>query len=959
LGSKSGFDSIGECFEDLTPHVFAAETGLSSDPSMNWRVAGLDKITLISNSDAHSPANLGREANIFDIELSFSAVRDAIRTSDRDHFLGTIEFYPEEGKYHLDGHRGCGIRFEPHQTIDHEGLCPQCGKPLTIGVLNRVEQLADRPEGRKPATAPPYRNLIPLRDILAEIYQVGSKTQKVIQSYRAAIETLGPEFTILDQLEFHEIEKAGIPLLSEAIQRMRTGKIEIRPGYDGEYGRIQIFSSLERLQIGGQRSLFAMPGEKKTLKPRNHPAPLPKQLTTSNPVIEPSENPAVKNGAILNADQQKAVLHNAAKILIVAGPGTGKTHTITCRMAHLISDRKVEPHRILAVTFTNFAAEEMRQRLRGLLGDLPTVPLISTFHALCLRLLRELSPNEALTIIDESEQDELISEAVDQAVENGVSVSLKPAVLRDCIVRAKQNMISAEQLASTEANVPDGSGLVAVYRVYQHLLDSQKQLDFEDLIFKVVNRLETDPLYLKTCQDRFRHVFVDEYQDLNRGQYRMIRALATARSEAGGSLCVIGDPDQSIYGFRGSDSAYFRKFIEDYPDAGVVTLARNYRSTEAILSASQQIIAQSGADRPRVYSNIDGIPTLGVLELANEHAEAESIARIIESLVGGTGFHSIDTGRVRNTQESAGFGYGDFAVLVRTNEQLRILADGFKKFGIPFQSANRRHWFKRRGLIEIVSLLKLISGAGGYIDFVKAAAVIAPAIGKNVIRTFKKWGLKNHLAVRDGLSSAVRFPIPGLNRNQQIELGGVAARLSAIAQKTAHLTTTETIAHLKSIPAVSRLLQDNESLEALNRLEAQAEGSGSDHQRFLDRLALQSDTDIYHPRAEKTALMSMHAAKGLEFPVVIIAGCETGFIPLQRPDQESVDLDEERRLFYVAMTRARQRLYLTRAKRRHVYGKSQNREWSFFLNHVKESLLRDESPRSKRKKPKADQLQLF
>jgi DNA helicase-2/ATP-dependent DNA helicase PcrA len=169
-----------------------------------------------------------------------------------------------------------------------------------------VEQLADRPEGRKPATAPPYRNLIPLRDILAEIYQVGSKTQKVIQSYRAAIETLGPEFTILDQLEFHEIEKAGIPLLSEAIQRMRTGKIEIRPGYDGEYGTIQIFSSLERSQIGGQRSLFAMPGEKKTLKPRNHPAPLPKQLTTSNPVIEPSENPAVKNGAILNADQQKS-----------------------------------------------------------------------------------------------------------------------------------------------------------------------------------------------------------------------------------------------------------------------------------------------------------------------------------------------------------------------------------------------------------------------------------------------------------------------------------------------------------------------------------------------------------------------------------------------------------------------------------------------------------------------------
>ncbi len=961
LGSKSGFDSIGECFGDLTSHVFAAETGLSSDPSMNWRVSGLDEITLISNSDAHSPANLGREANVFDTELSFSAIRDAIRTSDRDHFLGTIEFYPEEGKYHLDGHRSCGIRFEPQQTIDHQGLCPQCGKPLTIGVLNRVEQLADRPEGRRPEKARPYRNLVPLSSILAEIFQVGSKTQKVLHAYREAIETLGPEFTILDQLELHEIENAGISLLAEAIQRMRTGKIEIRPGFDGEYGTIQIFSPLERLKISGQRSLFAMPAdpEKDTLTSRNHPAPLRKPQMSSISAMVPSKNETAKSGPLLNTDQQKAVLHDAAEILIVAGPGTGKTHTITCRIAHLITARRVEPRRILAVTFTNHAAEEMRLRLMAMLGDLPTFPFISTFHALCLRLLQELRPNEAITIIDESEQAEMISEAADQVMESGVSVLLKPAELQECIVRAKQNMMLVEQLASVESNTPENSGFVAVYRAYQHLLASQKQLDFEDLIFNVVNRLENDPGFLKSCRERFQHVFVDEYQDLNHGQYRMIRALAPSQAEAGGSLCVIGDPDQSIYGFRGSDSVYFRKFIEDYPDTGVVTLARNYRSTEAILSASQQIIARGSADRARVYSNIDGIPTIGVLELSNEHAEAESIARIIESLVGGTGFHSIDTGRIRNPHESAGFGYGDFAILMRTNDQLRILADGFKKFGIPFQSANRRHWFKRRGIIEIVSLLKLISGTGGYIDLVKAATVNTPALGKKVIRAFKQWGLKNHLTVKDGLSSATRFPIPGLNRSQQIELGDFAARLSAIAQQTAHLTTADTIAHLKSIPAVSRLLQDDESQDALNRLEAQAESSGCNNNRFLDRLTLQSDTDIYHPRAEKTALMTMHAAKGLEFPVVFIAGCETGFIPLQRPDQKAVDLDEERRLLYVAMTRARQRLYLTRAKRRHVHGKNQDREWSFFISNVKESLLRDESPRSKGKKPKADQLQLF
>ncbi len=960
LGSKSGFDSIGECFGDLASHVFAAETGLSSDPSMNWRVSGLDEITLISNSDAHSPANLGREANVFDIELSFYAVSDAIRSADPDRFLGTIEFYPEEGKYHLDGHRTCGVRFEPQQTIDHQGLCPQCGKPLTIGVLNRVEQLADRPEGRKPARARPYHNLIPLGGILADIFQVGPKTQKVLQAYRAAIEKLGPEFTILHQLDVHEIENAGIPLLAEAIQRMRTKKIEIRPGYDGEYGTVKIFNSQERMQISGQRTLFAVPAgpEKNTLESKKHPTPLPTPETATISAIAPPKNETANGGPILNADQQKAVVHDAAKILIVAGPGTGKTHTITRRIAHLIGARKVEPHRILAVTFTNHAAKEMRLRLRAVLGDLPAFPLISTFHALCLRLLQELNPGEAVRLIDESEQAELISEAADQVVESGVSVSMKPLALQDRIVRAKQNMMAAEQQASAESNAPEGSGFFEVYRAYQYLLSSQRQLDFEDLIFKVVNRLETDPGFLKACRERFQHVFVDEYQDLNHGQYRMIRALAPSQA-AGGSLCVIGDPDQSIYGFRGSDSAYFSKFIEDYPDAGVVTLARNYRSTEAILSVSQQIIAQGGADRAQIYSNIDGIPTLGVLELPNEHAEAESIARIIESLVGGTGFHSIDTGRVRDPHESGGFGYGDFAVLMRTNDQMRILADGFKKFGIPFQSANRRHLFKRRGLIEIVSLFKLISGVGGYIDFVKTAAVIAPALGKKVIRAFKQWGLKNHLTVNEGLSSAVRFPIPGISRSQQIELGGFAARLSAIAQETAHFKTIEIIAHLKTIPAVSRLLDDEESQDALKRLEAQAESSGSDNKRFLDRLTLQSDTDIYHPRAEKTALMTMHAAKGLEFPVVIIAGCETGFIPFQRSDQESVDIDEERRLFYVAMTRARQRLYLTRAKRRQVYGKTENREWSFFLRNVKEGLLRDESPRSKNRKPKADQLQLF
>ncbi len=956
LGSKSGFDSIAECFGDLASYVFAAETGLSSDPAMNWRVSSLDEIALISNSDAHSPANLGREANIFDTELSFYALRDALKSADPNRFLGTIEFYPQEGKYHLDGHRSCGVRFTPEQTLDHQGICPQCGKPLTIGVLNRVEQLADRPQGIKPKKARPFHNLIPLAGILSEIFQVGPKSQKVLQAYRTAIEKLGPEFIILDQLDVQQIEAAGIPLLSEAVQRMREKKVEIRPGFDGEYGVVEIFKLKERAKILGQKTLFGM-----DFGSGDQPAALHSTPAPTPPMIEkiknevPNPSPRLDR---LNKDQQQAVVQEAARLLILAGPGTGKTHTLTCRIAHLIKTKKVPPQLILAVTFTHKAAGEMRQRLRAMLGYLKPMPFIATFHALCLRLLQELDPNEVVTLVDEYEQAELIAEAAEQVAESGIPISLSPQVLRERIMRAKQSMISPEPRGPAESKPPEDEGFHAVYRAYQQLLDSQRRLDFEDLIFKLVNRLEADHGFLKMCRDRFRHVFVDEYQDLNHGQYRMIRALAASHSD-GGSLCVIGDPDQSIYGFRGSDASYFSRFLEDYPDASVVTLSRNYRSTETILSASHQIIASGGADRPRIYSNIDGIKTIGVLELPNEHAEAECIGRMIESLVGGTGFHSIDTGRVGDPHEPGVFGYADFAVLMRTNEQLRVMADGFKKFGIPFQAANRNHLFKRRGVIELVSFLRLGAGIGGYADILKVADLIAPRLGKKVLRTFKKWGLKKRLAAKDALSATTRFPIHGLSRHQQLQLGEFAARLSAIAHETAHLKASETIHHLSTIPTISQLLNNEASQEALRRIRDEAESSATDSKGFLEQLTLQSDIDVYHPRAEKSALMTMHAAKGLEFPVVIIAGCETGFIPFQRQDREPTDGGEERRLFYVAMTRARQRLYLTRAKRRQVFGQTENREPSIFLNDIAESLLRDESPRSKRRKRKADQLQLF
>ena len=254
FGAVSGFDSMEECFGELTPHIYAIETGLSSDPAMNWRLSALDKITLISNSDAHSAPKIGREANIFDTDISYPAMMDAIRT--RKGFLGTIEFFPEEGKYHYDGHRDCEVSLSPKETIHHDYLCPVCGRKVTVGVMHRVEKLADREEGFKLAGAPPYFSIIPLPEIIAEGLKVGVNTKKVNALYFPLLEKLGNEFKILMDVSLDDIERAGTPLLREAVARMRSGNVHIAPGYDGEYGKVRIFEEVERKEIKGQLKLL-------------------------------------------------------------------------------------------------------------------------------------------------------------------------------------------------------------------------------------------------------------------------------------------------------------------------------------------------------------------------------------------------------------------------------------------------------------------------------------------------------------------------------------------------------------------------------------------------------------------------------------------------------------------------------------------------------------------------------
>lgn len=254
FGAMSGFDSLEECYEELTPHIHAIETGLSSDPPMNRRLSALDGITLISNSDAHSPPKIGREANIFDTDVSYAGMMNALKT--RKGFLGTIEFFPEEGKYHYDGHRLCEVRLSPKETIQQDYQCPGCGKPVTIGVMHRVEKLADRDNGSGPTDGQPFTSIIPLPEIIAETLEVGVTSKKVNAQYHSLLGKLGNEFRILMETPLADIEAAGSPLLREAVSRVRAGKVHIAPGYDGEYGTIKIFGEEERKEIKGQIKLL-------------------------------------------------------------------------------------------------------------------------------------------------------------------------------------------------------------------------------------------------------------------------------------------------------------------------------------------------------------------------------------------------------------------------------------------------------------------------------------------------------------------------------------------------------------------------------------------------------------------------------------------------------------------------------------------------------------------------------
>ena len=975
LGSKSGFDSIKACFCDLTEHIFALETGLSSDPPMNWRVSALDRFTLVSNSDAHSPMKLGREANFFDTDLSYYAIQTALKNHDSQTFLGTFEFYPEEGKYHVDGHRKCRVRLLPNETLVLGNICPVCAKPLTLGVLNRVEQLADRPEGKKPEHAGVYHNLIPLEHILSELLKVGPASKKVQTHYQRLLHLIGPEFDILHNLSIDEIKENGVPLLKEAILRVRQNRVHFSPGYDGEFGKVQLFSIEEREKLLSQKRLFqftpSLPikkfdPKKERLKPVGSK---PIEPITTEVKAAKIDHHGVKDvgkaDKIENKAQQEAIFHPGGPLLIVAGPGTGKTYTLTQRIFHLIATRKIDPKHILAVTFTRKAALEMHIRLKSLLKKEDELPLVTTFHGFCWRLIQEKHPNiKPLTIIAPDDRALILKDAMDLVKTKGIKLSGSKKMFMAGIVAAKQLILGPNELGKMDLKQTGSvEELKWVYHTYQQLLNWHDLLDYEDVIFKIVKRLKEDIPFKKECQKRFPYIFIDEYQDLNEGQYQIIKALT---SDTKKDICVIGDPDQAIYGFRGSDAAYFHRFKEDYPEATVIHLSRNYRSTETIIASSFQVIQKGRihilkGSNSRTYSGINGAQTISIMSAKSEKAEAVAIGRIIEQMVGGMGFHAFDFDKLNRYQDGVQRSFSDFAILFRTHDQGQVLITLLEKAGIPCQLACRDSLYNQPDIKTLLKFLNLATGIGSFIDFEFLSRSFSEKLSPKVVSAFKAWAYENKLCLSKALVQSRQMSITGLSRHDQKKLFLFFDSVESLQQQIASRPINEKIEILSTTPYVQKLVKNNLVFkEVCNKLIARSKLFGWKTAAFLASLALDEDVDIYDNKVEKVALMTMHAAKGLEFPIIFIAGCENGLVPFTRNQNDDFDILEERRLFYVAMTRAKEMLFLSWASNRNLYGRQRQREISPFVMDIEKHLQEFVTVGLKPKHPlKQTQLNLF
>ncbi|QGY44437.1 AAA family ATPase [Maribellus comscasis] len=896
LGSKSGFDSLKECFADLSPHIHTIETGLSTDPPMNWLCSFLDNVTLVSNSDAHSPDRLGRNANVFNTELDYFSLVEALKTGDPEKYHGTIDMFPQEGKYHYDGHRKCNICWDPVETLKHNEICPACKKPVTVGVMNRVIQLTDREDISARPNKLPFKSIIPLPEILSEIAGVGVKSKKVAEEYSQIIQKLGKELDILLEMPIEEIEKKTSKTLGEAIRRMRNREIIIREGYDGEYGVIKVFKNGEAKNFEATNALFHIekpaPPEKRALinfDLKGIQNLIHKKAELENLAAEKEQKYKTQKAQQstfdnLNTEQFAAVQHIEGPSLIIAGPGTGKTKTLTGKIAWLIGNHHTKPEEILAITFTNKAAGELKERLEAILksktqsGEVT----VSTFHAFGLAILKdfnvEFNRNANFILVDENLKREIIK-----------SISKEKG--------SEAKKLSAEISKIKKGSLPENP----FFKKYENELQKLNAFDLDDLIEKPVQLLSENKEITKKLRDKYQFIFVDEYQDTNDTQYKLLRLLAP---DSNSNLCVVGDANQSIYGFRGANSGYISKFSEDYPKAKIFRLTKSYRCSQTILTASSNVIEQSG-----LLEGLNEGVQISISEQPSGAAEAEFIARQIVDLVGGVSFFSIDSSVAQGDKNDTIGSLSDLAVLCRTRNQFEAITKALRDHHVPYQEAGTIPYFQQEPFQSFTD----ITGAF-LLDSFEQAALVFKLKKKNI--------------------SQLQFELV----KTQLKKPDVNSFLDFV--KKEYFDKEE--------------IHPNEWKRFINLATEKKSVS-----EFLQFLKLGLGTDAHNKSLEAVSVMTLHASKGLEFECVFIPGCEKGLLPYTLYKDE-VDEDEEKRLLYVGMTRAKKLLYLTNAKTRTIRGRKFNLPKSPFLNSIQQELLMQIKNRPPQKEKEQDnQLSLF
>ena len=651
----------------------------------------------------------------------------------------------------------------------------------------------------------------------------------------------------------------------------------------------------------------------------------------------------------LNKEQQQAVKTTEGPLLIMAGAGSGKTRVLTHRIAYILLEKGVNPYNILAITFTNKAAREMKERINGILGGAADEIWISTFHSMCVRILRRdidrIGINRNFTILDTTDQLSVIKGILKD--KNIDSKKFDPRGILSVISSAKNELIDAKQYAkytgSYFENVVSG-----VYEEYEKRLLKNHSLDFDDLIMKTIQLFKRVPEVLEYYQRKFQYIHVDEYQDTNKAQYQLVHLLAAKFQ----NLCVVGDSDQSIYGWRGADIANILSFEKDYPNAKVILLEQNYRSTKNILQAANHVISNNVKRKPKnLWTDNEIGEKIQYFRADSEQGEALFVTSKIKELV-----------------ETKQRKFSDFAILYRTNAQSRAMEEMLVKANIPYTIVGGTKFYDRKEIKDLLAYLRLVANLDDDISFVRIINVPKRGIGATSLDRIAQYALQNEMSMFRALGEVERI---GLSAKAMKACREFYQMLSGLNQMQEYLSVMELTEEIIKRTEYREMLQAEKTLEAESRLEnideflsvtKNFEESSEDQTliAFLTDLALVADIDQLDKEEnvkDAVVLMTLHSAKGLEFPVVFLIGLEEGVFPHSRSLMEENDMEEERRLMYVGITRAEEELYITNAQIRTLYGHTNINPASRFIEEIPDEFI-DRLNEQKRNVPVRDQHQV-